>query len=54
MPKGTEEQKENVRSNAILAAMKQSERTRKIKIKRWPKGDPQWFPFEWLVIAAPR
>ncbi len=55
MPKGTELALEGIRVNKILEQMKQSERTRKTPMERWPTGDPQWFPMRWLIgIEAAR
>ena len=42
MPKGTELRIENIKQNLILSRLKPSAR------KRF-KGDPQWFPMNWLV-----
>ena len=51
MPKGTELRIEGIQVNAIVAEMKAAEKTRKKPRgpEGWPKGDPQWFPMEWLV-----
>jgi hypothetical protein len=51
MPKGTEFRIESIQPNVIIERMMQSERTRKTPIERWPKGDPQWFPLEWLTVV---
>jgi hypothetical protein len=50
MPPGTERQREGLRSNAIVEKMGRSAKTRKKPFKRWPKGDPEWFPVTWLEI----
>jgi hypothetical protein len=51
MPKGTEERIERIHQNTILQQMEQSERSRKTpSMRRWPKGDPQWFPLRWLTV----
>ena len=54
MPKGTQLRAEGITENLILARMKLSERTRKTAVERWPKGDPQWFPMEWLTVVDTR
>lgn len=51
-PKGTELRIESIRPNVIIERMMQSERTRRTPIERWPKGDPQWFPLEWLAVVT--
>lgn len=51
MPRGTEQRAEGIPENKIIARMKQSEKKRKTPFARWPKGDPQWFPFEWLSVV---
>ena len=51
MPSGTEYKLERIETNAIIERMKASEKKRKTPIARWPKGDPQWFPLEWLVLV---
>jgi hypothetical protein len=49
MPKSTEERIERIHQNTILQQMEQSEKLRKSPSnRRWPKGDPQWFPLRWL------
>ena len=52
MPKGTELQMEGIEQNRIIEGMKQAEKKRKKPLARWPKGDPQWFPLEWLVVVV--
>lgn len=52
MPKGTEMRAEGIGANTIVEQMRQSETTRKTPITRWPRGDPQWFPLEWLRITT--
>jgi hypothetical protein len=51
MPKGTEWRLERIAENAIIAEMKRLEKTRKTPVDRWPQGDPQWFPHEWLIVV---
>ena len=34
-----------------MKEMRQSEKTRKKPITRWPKGDPEWFPIRWLTVV---
>ena len=51
MPRGTEQRAEGILENKIIARMKQSEKKRKTPFARWPKGDPQWFPLEWLSVV---
>jgi hypothetical protein len=52
MPKGTQLRAEGILENAIIARMKRSEKKRKNPIQRWPKGDPQWFPLDWLAVVV--
>lgn len=47
MPKGTELARERIEKNSIIENMKR----RKNPPKRWPNGDPQWFPMWWLVVV---
>ena len=51
MPKGTEARLERITQNAIMERMKRAEKTRKTPFSRWPQGDPQWFPMEWLTVV---
>ncbi len=53
MPKGTELRIEGIQANAMLVEMEAAEKTRKKprRPEEWPKGDPQWFPIEWLVTV---
>lgn len=51
MPKGTEFRLEGIEVNKILQQMKAANRKATKKRARWPKGDPQWFPVEWIVPA---
>ena len=51
MPRGTELRIERLQENAIVKEMRQSEKTRKKPITRWPKGDPEWFPIRWLTVV---
>lgn len=53
MPKGTEERIEGLRENAIIADMMRREKNRKMPVKLWPNGDPEWFPLSWLIAAEP-
>ena len=47
MPKGTELAREKIERNTIIEQMKR----RKTPPKRWPNGDPQWFPMWWLAVV---
>ena len=51
LPKGSEWRLERIAENAIVAEMKRAAKTRKTRIDRWPEGDPQWFPREWLIVV---
>jgi hypothetical protein len=52
MPKGTEKAAEGIVHNSFLLELKRSLKDRKKPLTRWPKGDPQWFPLEWLVLPG--
>lgn len=44
LPKGTERRIEGIVTNRILQQRK--------KKKNKPKGDPQWFPLNWLEVVG--
>ena len=52
MPKGSEKRIEGIAVNKIIAKMEQQRKKRKTPFPRWPKGDPQWFPIEWLTVVV--
>jgi hypothetical protein len=52
MPKGTELRLEGIADNTIIARMKRAEKKRITPLARWPSGDPQWFPLEWLHVVV--
>jgi hypothetical protein len=52
LPKGSEKRIEDIAVNKIVAKMEQQRKKRRAPFPRWPKGDPQWFPIEWLTVVV--